>query len=143
DVRHRQGRLVGRMEALGFAFRVEAVLHTLTEDVMRSSEIEGEMLDKDQVRSSIAHRLGVDIGGLTPSDRHVDGVVDMMLDATQKYDAPLTAERLFNWHSALFPTGRSGLTPIVVGAWRDDKSGPMQVVSGRVGRERVHFEAPV
>lgn len=141
-LRHRQGRLVGRMEALGFPLRAEAVLQTLTEDVLKSGEIEGEVLDKAQVRSSIARRLKMDIGGLIPSDRHVDGVVHMMLDATQRYDAPLTTDRLFNWHAAMFPTGRSGMTPIVVGAWRDDKSGPMQVVSGRVGRERVHFEAP-
>jgi len=141
-VRHRQGRLLGRMEALGFDLRAEAVLATLTEDVLKSSEIEGEILDKEQVRSSIARRLGMDIGALTPAERHVEGVVEMMLDATQKYDAPLTDERLFDWHAALFPTGRSGMTRIVVGAWRDDGTGPMQVVSGPLGRERVHFEAP-
>ena len=126
-VRHRQGRLIGRMQALGFPLREEAVLNTLTEDVLKSSEIEGEILDKDQVRSSIARRLGIEAGALSPSDRNVDGVVEMMLDATQKYDAPLTAERLFGWHAALFPTGRSGMQKISVGAWRDDKSGPMQV----------------
>lgn len=141
-VRHRQGRLIGRMEALGFRFREEAVLETLTEEVVKSSEIEGEVLDKDQVRSSIARRLGMDIGALTPADRNVEGVVEMMLDATQRYEAPLTEERLFGWHAALFPTGRSGMNRIIVGAWRDDKSGPMQVVSGPVGRERVHYEAP-
>jgi Fic family protein len=141
-VRHRQGRLVGRMEALGFDLRAEAVLATLTEDVLKSSEIEGEILDKDQVRSSIAQRLGMDIGALTQADRHVEGVVEMMLDATQNYQAPLTDERLFAWHAALFPTGRSGMTKIIVGAWRDDSSGPMQVVSGPIGRERVHYEAP-
>ena len=141
-VRHRQGRLIGRMESLGFTLRAEAMLQTLTEDVIKSSEIEGEILDKEQVRSSIARRLGMDVGALTPADRHVEGVVEMMLDATQKFSAPLTAKRLFDWHASLFPTGRSGMTRIRAGAWRDDKSGPMQVVSGAVGKERVHFEAP-
>ena len=141
-VRHCQGRLIGRMEALGFELRAEAVLTTLTEDVLKSSEIEGEILVKEQVRSSIARRLGMDIGALDPADRHVEGVVEMMLDATQKYAEPLTAERLFAWHAALFPTGRSGMTKIVVGAWRDENSGPMQVVSGPIGWERVHYEAP-
>ncbi|MBK5948783.1 Fic family protein [Rhodobium orientis] len=142
DIRHRQGRLIGRMEALGFLLRSEAVLQTLTEDVMKSSEIEGERLDRAQVRSSIARRLGLDIGGLIPADRHVEGIVELMLDATQNYDKPLTADRLFDWHAALFPTGRSGMTRITVGAWRDDSSGPMQVVSGPFGKEKVHFEAP-
>ncbi len=141
-VRHQQGRLIGRMEGLGFQLRAEAVLQSLTEEVLKSSEIEGEMLDRDQVRSSIARRLGMDIGGLAPADRNVEGVVEMMLDATQNYTAPLTKERLFGWHAALFPTGRSGMTKIRVGAWRDDASGPMQVVSGPIGRERVHYEAP-
>jgi Fic family protein len=141
-VRHRQGRLLGRMEALGFELRAEAVLQTLTEDVLKSSEIEGEVLDKEQVRSSIARRLGMDIGALAPVDRDVEGVVEMMLDATQNYRAPLTDERLFAWHAALFPTGRSGMTKIIVGAWRDEASGPMQVVSGPIGREKVHYEAP-
>jgi Fic family protein len=143
DVRHRQGRLIGRMEGLGFQLRTEAVLDTLTEDVLKSSEIEGEKLDRGQVRSSIARRLGIDIGGLTPADRNVEGVVEMMLDATQHYDQPLTAQRLFDWHAALFPTGRSGMSKINVGAWRDDKKGPMQVVSGPIGKERVHYEAPI
>ena len=143
EVRHRQGRLIGRMEGLGFQLRTEAVLDTLTEDVLKSSEIEGEKLDREQVRSSIARRLGIDIGGLTPADRNVEGVVEMMLDATQHYDQPLTAQRLFDWHAALFPTGRSGMSRINVGAWRDDKKGPMQVVSGPIGKERVHYEAPV
>ena len=142
SVRHRQGRLIGRMEALGFDLRAEAVLQTLTEDVVKSSEIEGEQLDKEQVRSSIARRLGLDIGALAPVDRDVEGVVEMMLDATQNYLKPLTAERLFDWHASLFPTARSGMTRITVGAWRISASGPMQVVSGPVGRERVHFEAP-
>ena len=141
-VRHRQGRLIGRMEALGFDLRTEAVLATLTEDVVKSSEIEGEKLDKEQVRSSIAQRLGLDIGALTPVDRNVEGVVEMMLDATQNYARALTETRLFDWHASLFPTGRSGMTRIAVGAWRDESSGPMQVVSGPYGRERVHFEAP-
>ncbi|MBT9292319.1 Fic family protein [Prosthecodimorpha staleyi] len=141
-VRHRQGRLIGRMEALGFPLRSEALLQTLTEDVLKSSEIEGEALDKEQVRSSIARRLGLDIGALAPVDRDVEGVVEMMLDATQRYDQPLTKERLFDWHAALFPTGRSGMTRIKVGAWRDGSAGPMQVVSGPIGRERIHYEAP-
>ncbi len=141
-VRYHQGRLVGRMAGLGFALREEAVLDTLTEDVLKSSEIEGEVLDKDLVRSSVARRLGMDIGALAPIDRNVEGVVEMMLDATQHYDKPLTAERLFGWHAALFPTGRSGLSKIVVGAWRDGSAGPMQVVSGPAGRERIHFQAP-
>jgi Fic family protein len=130
------------MEAPGFKVREEAVLRTLTEDVLKSSEIEGEKLDADQVRSSVARRLGIDIGGLQPADRHVEGVVEMMLDATQHYDQPLTTERLYGWDASLFPTGRSGMHRITVGAWRDDRTAPMQVVSGPVGRERVHFEAP-
>ena len=141
-VRHRQGRLIGRMEALGFTLRAEAMLQSLTEEVLKSSEIEGEVLNKDQVRSSIARRLGMDIGATTPADRHVEGVVEMMLDATQKYRAPLTPQRLFDWHAALFPTGRSGMRRITVGAWRETNADPMQVVSGPVGRERVHYEAP-
>ena len=141
-VRHRQGRLIGRMEGLGFSLRNEAMLQTLTQDVVKSSEIEGEILDADQVRSSIARRLGIDIGALTPTDRNVEGVVEMMLDATGHYDEPLTEDRLFGWHAALFPTGRSGMTKITVDAWRDDKRGPMRVVSGAIGHERIHYEAP-
>ena len=141
-VRHHQGRLIGRMEGLGFQLRAEAVLQSLTEEILKSNEIEGEVLDREQVRSSIARRLGMDIGALAPVDRNVEGAVEMMLDATQNYAAPLTQARLFDWHAALFPTGRSGMTKIRVGAWRDGKSGPMQVVSGPVGRERVHYEAP-
>jgi Fic family protein len=141
-VRHRQGRLMGRMEGLGFRLREEAVLNTLTQDVLKSSEIEGEILDIDQVRSSLARRLGLDIGALTPADRQVEGVVEMMLDATQNYLEPLSEERLFGWHASLFPAGRSGLHPIRVGAWRDDSTGPMQVVSGPIGKETVHFEGP-
>ena len=142
SIRHQQGRLIGHMDALGFQLQREAVLETLTEDVVKSSEIEGETLDVGQVRSSIARRLGMDAGGLNAADRHVEGVVEMMLDATRKYDEPLTPERLVAWHASLFPTGRSGMRDIRVGAWRDDKTGPMQVVSGPIGRERVHFEAP-
>src|SRR5207244_896394 len=136
-------RLIGRMEGLGFPLQQEAVLQTLTEDVVKSSEIEGERLDQSQVRSSIARRLGMDVGGVDVVDRQVEGVVEMMLDAPRNYDQPLTAERLFGWHASLFPTGRSGMRKLRVSAWRDDSTGPMQVVSGPVGRERVHFEAPV
>lgn len=141
-VRHEQGRLMGRMEAMGFKLRQEAVLKTLTEDVLKSSEIEGEHLDAQQVRSSIGRRLGMDIGGLKHVDRNVEGVVEMMLDATRHYDQPLTTERLFAWHASLFPSGRSGMRRIRAGAWRDDSGGPMQVLSGAVGKERIHFEAP-
>lgn len=142
-VRHRQGRLIGHMEALGFPLRAEAVLQTLIEDVLKSSEIEGEILDRKQVRSSIARRLGMDIGGLVETDRSVEGVVEMMLDATQNYTQSLTAERLFNWHAALFPAGRSGMSRITVGSWRTAEGGVMQVVSGPIVRERVHYEAPI
>ena len=142
EIRHRQGRLLGRMEGLGFRLRAEASLTTLTSDVIQSSAIEGERLDAAQVRSSIARRLGLDFGGNVKAGREVEGVVEMMLDATQKYTEPLTAERLFGWHAALFPTGRSGMRRITVGAWRPASAGPMQVVSGPIGRERVHFEAP-
>lgn len=141
-VRHRHDRLLRRMEGLGFEHRAEAVLDTLTEDVLKSSEIEGELLDKQQVRSSIARRLGMNIDGLTAAERDVEGIVEVMLDATQRYQAPLAVERLHAWHAALFPTGRSGMTRIVVGAWRNDGSGPTQVVSSPHGRERVHYEAP-
>jgi Fic family protein len=142
-VRHRQGRLLGRMEAFGFSFQAEASLQTLTLDVLKSSEIEGELLNPEQVRSSIARRLGMDIAGLVPSDRHVEGVVEMMLDATQNYSALLTSDRLFGWHAALFPTGYSGMHKIVVGSWRDNApNDPMQVVSGPLNRQKVHYEAP-
>ena len=142
EVRHRQGRLMGRMEALGFGLRQDALLSTLSVDVIKSSEIEGEKLDPDQVRSSIARHLGIDIGALTPADRNVDGIVEMTLDALGGFDQPLTAERLFGWHQLLFPGGRSGFNKIRTGAWRDDQGGPMQVVSGPIGKERVHYEAP-
>ena len=141
-VSREQGRLLGKMEGLGFDLRSEAHLRTLTEDVVKSSEIEGEKLPVDQVRSSIARRLGMNVGGLVPADRTVDGVVEMMLDATRQYEKPLTEERLFAWHASLFPTGRSGMSKINVGAWRDDSAGPMQIVSGPIGRETVHYEAP-
>jgi Fic family protein len=141
-VRNRQGRLTGHMEELGFRLRSEANLEALTEEVTKSSEIEGEVLNREQVRSSIARRLGVDIGALTASERDVEGVVEMQLDATGNFGAPLTSERLFGWHAALFPTGRSGMTKITVGSWRTDETGPMQVISGPIGHERVHYEAP-
>jgi len=141
-VRHRQGRLIGRMEALGFSLQSEAVLQTLTSDILKSNEIEGEKLDRNQVQSSVARRLGIDVGGLVPVDRYVEGVVEMMLDATGHYADPLTEKRLFAWHAALFPTGHSGLTRIVVGRWRGVQSEPMQVVSGPIGREKVHYQAP-
>lgn len=141
--RHKQGKVKGSLEFLGFSQRNEATLQTLTLDVIKSSEIEGEVLNADQVRSSIARRLGIDVGGLVPADRDVDGVVEMMLDATQKYKRSLTKERLFDWHAALFPTGRSGMRKIVVGNWRDNKNeDPMQVVSGPMGKEKIHYEAP-
>lgn len=143
DVRHRQGRLIGQMEGLGFQLQEEAVLQTLTEDVVKSSEIEGEKLDTEAVRSSIARHMGLDIAGLLPSERNVDGVVEMMLDATRHYARPLTDERLFGWHSSLFPSGRSGMTRINTGKWRDDRNGFMQVVSGPTGHETVHYQAPL
>jgi Fic family protein len=141
-VHRAQGHLAGRMAELGLAQRDQVTLQALTQEVITTSAIEGEALNLDAVRSSIARRLGVDIGALAPADRHVDGVVDMVLDATQQHAQPLTAERLFGWHAALFPTGYSGRVRIQVGAWRNDAAGPMQVVSGPVGREKVHFEAP-
>lgn len=143
DVRHLQGKLLGKMERLGFGLQAEATLKTLTLEILKSSEIEGEILDADQVRSSIARKLGIDIAGLIQADRFVEGVVEMMLDATQHFEVPLSEDRLFGWHAALFPTGRSGIHKIVTGAWRDNPShDPMQVVSGPLGREKVHYEAP-
>lgn len=142
QVHRAQGYLAGRMAELGLAQRDQASLQALTQEVITTSAIEGEALNLDAVRSSIARRLGVDIGALAPSDCHVDGVVDMVLDATQHHAQPLTPERLFGWHAALFPTGYSGRLRIQVGAWRNDAAGPMQVVSGPVGREKVHYEAP-
>lgn len=143
EVHHKRGRLLGRMEGMDFALRDEANLETLTLDVLRSSEIEGEMLDKGQVRSSIARRLGMEIAGLAPADRNTEGIVEMMLNATQHFNDPLTDERLFGWQAALFPTGRSGMYKITVGAWRDNKTDdPMRVVSGPEHRQTVHFHAP-
>lgn len=141
-VRHKQGVHLGRMQSLGFALRSEASLAALTDDVVKSSAIEAERLNPTEVRSSVARRLGLDVGGLVPSGPYVDGVVEMMLDATQRHDAPLTADRLQSWQAALFPTGRSGLRKVNVGAWREPSSDPMQVVSGGMGKETVHFEAP-
>jgi Fic family protein len=142
EARHKQGVLLGRMEALGFHLRAEARLQTLTQDVLKTSEIEGEKLDAGQVRSSIARRLGVEIGALAPADRNVEGIVEVMLDAASNYKNLLTDERLFGWHAALFPTGRSGMTKITVGAWRTDEHGPMEVVSGAIGKDHVHYTAP-
>ena len=142
EVSRAQGLLMGRLADVGMALRGQASLAVLTEDVVKSSEIEGEHLNVESVRSSIARRLGVDIGALAPVDRHAEGVVEMVLDATANRDAAVSRERLFGWHAALFPTGYSGLVRITVGGWREDASGPMQVVSGPVGRRRVHFEAP-
>jgi len=141
-VRHKQGRLLGKMEGLGFDLRSEASLATLTSDVVKSSAIEGETLSAREVRSSIARRLGLDVGGLPKAGRDVEGVVEMMLDATRNFESLLTKERLFDWHASLFPTGRSNMGRITVGAWRTAESGAMQVVSGPLGHERVHFEAP-
>jgi Fic family protein len=141
-VRHQQGRLIGRLEGLGFSFQQEAVLRTLTEDVLKSSEIEGETFDARLVRSSVARRMGIDASAPKSKDGHLEGVVEMMLDATRNYAAQLNAERLFGWHATMFPTGRSGMSRIRVGAWRDDSNGPMQIVSGPMGRERVHYQAP-
>lgn len=138
-IRHRQGKILGLMSAAGFDLKEKAILQTLTMDVTKSSEIEGELLNVEMVRSSIAKRLGIEIAGLPVADRYVEGVVEMMLDATQKYNDPLTEERLYNWHSAIFPTGRSSLSKIIVGNWR---LGPIQVLSGAMGKEKVHFEAP-
>ena len=142
EARNLQGRLIGKMESLGFDLRNEALLDTLTLDVLKSSEIEGEFLNPEQVRSSIARRLGMEIAGSVESDRNIDGVVEMMLDATQNCFKPLNEDRLFDWHAALFPTGRSGMYKITVADWRKDTNGPMQVVSGALGKERIHFQAP-
>ncbi len=142
EARNLQGRLIGRMESLGFDLRNEALLDTLTLDVLKSTEIEGEFLNPEQVRSSIAQRLGMETAGYVASDRNVDGMVDMMIDATHNCFEPLTSERLFDWHAALFPMGRSGSHKITVADWRKGTTGPMQVVSGTIGREKVHFEAP-
>ena len=141
-VRNRQGKLIGKMGALGFELRNEANLEILTQEIIKSTEIEGEILDREQVRSSIARRLGLDISGLVHSERSVDGIVDLMIDATKNFDKELNKERLFSWHAALFPTGQSGMYKIITGQWRDDSTGPMQVVSGALGKEKVHYQAP-
>ncbi len=142
QVRHLQGRVMGKIEGLGFEMKNEASLDTITLDVLKSSEIEGEILNVEQVRSSIARRLGIDLAMSVEADRHVEGVVEMMLDATQNCYEELGAERLYAWHAALFPTGRSGMYKIDTGKWRSDSTGPIQVVSGALGKEKVHFEAP-
>jgi len=142
EARNLQGRLIGRMESLGFDLRDEALLETLTLDVLKSAEIEGEILNPEQVRSSIAQRLGMEFAGAVMSDRNIDGMVEMMIDATHNCFKPLTADRLFDWHAALFPMGRSGMFKITVADWRKDISGSMQIVSGRPGKEKIHFQAP-
>ncbi|MFD5180944.1 Fic family protein [Nocardia sp. NPDC058379] len=142
DIAHAQGRLLGRLADTPDELRDQAGLATLTADVVKTSEIEGELLDVASVRSSIARRLGVDIGATVPADRRVDGVVDMILDATVHHDRPMTDERLFGWHAGLFPTGYSGISRVRIGGWRTDETGPMEVISGPYGRQRVHFEAP-
>jgi len=142
ETRNLQGRLLGKMESLGFDQQDEAVLNTLTLEIVKSSEIEGEILDLEQVRSSVARRLGIELAGAIESEKHIDGIVEMMLDATQRYDLPITKNRLFGWHSSLFPTGWSNMYKITVADWRKDTTGPMQVVSGAMGKEKIHFEAP-
>lgn len=141
-VRNKQGLLIGKMSVLGFDLRNEANLQILTQEIVKSTEIEGEVLDKEQVRSSVARRLGLEISGLVNSERNVDGIVDLMLDAITNYDKELSKERLFSWHASLFPEGRSGMYNIKAGSWRDDSTGPMQVVSGALGKEKVHYQAP-
>ena len=141
-VRNKQGKLIGKMGSLGFELQNEANLEILTIEIVKSTEIEGEILDREQVRSSIARRLGLDISGLVYSERNVDGMVDLMLDATKNYNKELTKERLFSWHASLFPAGQSGMYKIITGNWRDDSTGPMQVVSGPMGRRKIHFQAP-
>lgn len=142
EARHRQGRLLGQMRRLGFELQLEAELRATVDDVLKTSEIEGEMLDLASVRSSVARRLGLPEGGVAAPDRKVEGIVEMMLDAMHHHAIPLDEERLFGWHASLFPTGYSGLTRITVGGWRTDEAGPMQVVSGPIGRQKVHYEAP-
>jgi len=138
EVRLMQGKIIGQMNALGFSAKEEASLTALTLDVVKSSEIEGDLLNFNQVRSSIARRLGINTAGLVKSNRYIEGVVEMMLDATQRADLPLTEKRLLGWHAALFPNGFSGPYPIEVGRYR---SGEMQVVSGAMGKEKVHYQA--
>lgn len=142
EIKKAQGYLLGKMDASGFDVKNNALLQVLTENIIKSSEIEGQILDKHIVRSSIARRLGIDLGGETPVSRDIEGVVEMMLDATQNYTQNMTKERIIGWHAALFPTGFSGMYKINVGNYRTDEQGPMQVVSGYAGKERVHYEAP-
>jgi Fic family protein len=142
EVRNMQGRILGRMESLGFEVKREAFLDIVTLEVVKSSDIEGEILSQEQVRSSVARHLGIEIADPVESGRDVDGIVDMMLDAVENYHLPLTEERLFAWHTSLFPGGRSRISRIIVGAWRKDLKGPMQVVSGSIGKEIIHFQAP-
>ena len=142
EIKKAQGYLLGKMDALGFDVKNNALLQVLTENIIKSSEIEGQILDKHIVRSSIARRLGIDLGGETPVSRDIEGVVEMMLDATQNYTQNMTKERIIGWHAALFPTGFSGMYKINVGNYRTDEQGPMQVVSGYAGKEKVHYEAP-
>jgi Fic family protein len=142
SVRHLQGELTGRMSAIGFDLQDQASFSVLTEDIIKTSEIEGEKLNLEQVRSSLANRLGIQIGALSQVDRNVEGIVEVVLDAVNGWDRELTVERLFSWHAALFPTGWSGLKKISIGSWRTDANGPMQVVSGGMGNEKIHFEAP-
>ncbi len=141
-VRNLQGKIIGKMEVLGFKFRDEATLESLSNEIIKTNEIEGEILNPEKVRSSVAEKLGIKIAGIKKRDRYIDGIVELMLDATKNFEEPLTRERLFSWHIALFPYGRSGMRKINTGKWRDDKKGPMQVVSGPMGNETVHFEAP-
>lgn len=141
EVRSMQGKILGKMQSLGFELQNQAVLETITLDVIKSTEIEGEILNPEQVRSSVAKRLGINTPGVNYKDRNVEGIVEMMLDATQNFNEPLTKDRLFDWHAALFPTGRSGMHKIIVGDYRNDSTGPMQVISGPLGKEKVHFEA--
>lgn len=141
-VRYQQGTIVGKMGALGFELKNQANLEILTLDILKTTEIEGELLNPDQVRSSIARRLGLEISGLVNSDRNVDGIVEMMLDATRNFSKELDKDRLFSWHNSLFPTGYSGINKIVTANWRDDSTGPMQVISGPIGKEKVHYRAP-
>ena len=142
EIKKSQGYLLGKMDSLGFDVKNNALLQILTENIIKSSEIEGQILDKHLVRSSVARRLGIDIGGETPVSRDIEGVVEMMLDATQNYSSQMTKERLIGWHAALFPTGYSGMYKINVGGYRTDELGPMQVISGYTGNEKVHYEAP-
>ncbi len=141
EVRNLEGKIQGMMGGLGFDVQSMTALNVMTEDVLRSNEIEGVILNSDKVRSSIAKHLGIDTAGLPQPDRYTEGVVQIMMDAVTNCNKPLTPERLFNWHAALFPTGRSGMYPITVGAYRTGGE-PMQIVSGAMGKEKVHYEAP-